>query len=54
MYSMVTIVNNTVLYIWKLLREQLLKVLRRKKIVINVQWQMLTRPKFFVYIMGQE
>ena len=27
MYSMVTIVNKTLLYIWKLLREEILKVL---------------------------
>ena len=35
MYNMVIIVNNTVLYIWKLLREQILKVLTTgKKMVI--------------------
>ena len=42
---METIVNNTVLYIWKWLREQILKVLlTRKKIVCNyVWWQILIR-----------
>ena len=35
MYSMETIVNNTVLYTWKLLRENILKVLitnKKKKV----------------------
>lgn len=31
MYSMVTIVNNAILYIQKLLREQVLKVLTQEK-----------------------
>lgn len=31
LYSMVTLVNNTVLHICKLLKEQLLKVLTRRK-----------------------
>ena len=40
-YSMVTIVNNTVLYIWRLLRDYILKVLiTRKK--NNVWWCLLT------------
>ena len=31
MYSLVTIVNNTVLYIWNLLKEQILKSSYHKK-----------------------
>lgn len=44
MNSMVTIINNTVLPIWKLLREyKILKVLiTRKKISNYAWWQMLT------------
>ena len=35
MYSMVITVNNTVLYIWKLLREQIIKVLIKRKKICN-------------------
>lgn len=42
-YSMATIVNNTVLHIWKLLREQILTVLiTRKRIFVTTYVTILT------------
>lgn len=38
MYSLVTIVNNTVQYIWKWLKESFLNVLITEKIQNYVQW----------------
>ena len=45
MYNMVTIVNNTILHIWKLLRKLILKVLiiRRKSVNYVWWWMWLTR-----------
>lgn len=38
-YSMVTIGNNTVLYVWTLLlREQILKILITRKKIVTVWW----------------
>ena len=37
MYSMVTVGNNIVLHAWKLLREQILKVLRLRKLCVYAQ-----------------
>ena len=42
MYNVVTIVNNTVLYVWKLLREQILKVFITRKKGNCVSWWILT------------
>ena len=43
MCSMVTIVNDTAFYIWKLLRQKILKVLFiRKKNFVTVRWWTLT------------
>ena len=48
MHSMVTTVKNTLLYIWKLLKEYILKVLIIRKKCTYVWSQMLT--KLFVVI----
>ena len=37
-YGMVTAVSNTVLHIWKLLREQIFKVLITRKRIYNCMW----------------
>lgn len=48
MYSLATAVDNTVLCIWKMLREQALKHLIKEKTPNYVKWWMLT--KFTVII----
>ena len=43
MNSMVTVVNNTILYIWQLLREESLKFSSQEKNWTDVCWWMFTK-----------